>query len=116
MNLSARKRRERKAVLSVAGAEVGPAGEEQDGEVAPAQETEPADGGAKSGEAEDSTDGANLEQLSQCLIQPPTQHPYFLLLLGCDKQVGQGALWDAGLQGAEAQQGALCCGEQSGGQ
>ncbi|EMP28793.1 Ras-interacting protein 1, partial [Chelonia mydas] len=85
-NLGARKRRERKAVLSVAGAEVGPAGEEQDGEVAPAQETEPADGGAKSGEAEDSTDGANLEQLSQCLIQPPTQHPYFLLLLGCDKQ------------------------------
>uniref|UniRef100_A0A674K0Q6 Ras interacting protein 1 n=1 Tax=Terrapene triunguis TaxID=2587831 RepID=A0A674K0Q6_9SAUR len=57
MNLSARKRRERKAVLSVAGAE-----------------------------AEDSADGANLEQLSQCLIQPPTQHPYFLLLLGCDKQ------------------------------
>ncbi|KAG6921510.1 Ras interacting protein 1, partial [Chelydra serpentina] len=88
MNLSARKRRERKAVLSVAGAEVGPAGEEQDGEVAPAQaqEAEPADGGVKSGEAEDSADGANLEQLSQCLIQPPTQHPYFLLLLGCDKQ------------------------------
>uniref|UniRef100_A0A8C3FBB3 Ras interacting protein 1 n=1 Tax=Chrysemys picta bellii TaxID=8478 RepID=A0A8C3FBB3_CHRPI len=86
MNLSARKRRERKAVLSVAGAEVGPAGEEQEEEVAPAQEAEPADGGAKSGEAEDSADGANLEQLSQCLIQPPTQHPYFLLLLGCDKQ------------------------------
>ncbi|CAM2110213.1 unnamed protein product [Caretta caretta] len=86
MNLSARKRRERKAVLSVAGAEVGPASEEQDGEVSPAQEAEPADGGAKSGEAEDSADGANLEQLSQCLIQPPTQHPYFLLLLGCDKQ------------------------------
>ncbi|XP_043357101.1 ras-interacting protein 1 isoform X2 [Dermochelys coriacea] len=86
MNLSARKRRERKAVLSVAGAEVGPAGEEQEGEMAPAQEAEPADGGAKSGDAEDLADGANLEQLSQCLIQPPTQHPYFLLLLGCDKQ------------------------------
>uniref|UniRef100_A0A8C8VPM9 Ras interacting protein 1 n=1 Tax=Pelusios castaneus TaxID=367368 RepID=A0A8C8VPM9_9SAUR len=86
MNLSARKRRERKAVLSVAGAEVGPAGEEQEGEVAPTQEAELPDGGTKAGGAEELVDGASLEQLSQCLIQPPDQHPYFLLLLSYDKQ------------------------------
>ncbi|KYO23516.1 ras-interacting protein 1 isoform A [Alligator mississippiensis] len=49
MNLSAKKRRERKNIMSMAG-------------------------------TEEPIDGASLEQLSQCLIQPPTQNPYFLLL------------------------------------
>ncbi|XP_074872352.1 ras-interacting protein 1 isoform X1 [Carettochelys insculpta] len=86
MNLSARKRRERKAVLSVAGGEAGPGCEELECEPAPAQEAETADGSPTPGDAEELPDGASLEQLSQCLIQPPAQHPYFLLLLGYDKQ------------------------------
>ncbi|GAB0202107.1 ras-interacting protein 1 [Grus japonensis] len=78
MNLSTKRRRERKTVLSVAG---GEAGTPPNDEGPP--ETPPGEGAA--GE-EEAGEGAGLEQLSQCLIQPPQQHPYFLLLQGYGKQ------------------------------
>ncbi|XP_074875157.1 ras-interacting protein 1 [Buteo buteo] len=78
MNLSTKRRRERKTVLSVAGGEAGtPTTDEGP------PETPPGEGAA--GE-EEVGEGAGLEQLSQCLIQPPQQHPYFLLLQGYGKQ------------------------------
>uniref|UniRef100_A0A8C6X6H6 Ras interacting protein 1 n=1 Tax=Naja naja TaxID=35670 RepID=A0A8C6X6H6_NAJNA len=56
MNLSTKRRKDRKGVLSMA---VG----------------EP-----------EATDVASLEQLTQYLIQPPTEHPYFLQLLGYNEK------------------------------
>lgn len=82
MNLSTRRRRERKAVLSVAGGDPTAAPPSDGTPPAPS-----ADGAAGGGaEEEEGGDGASLEQLSQCLIQPPQHHPYFLLLQGYGKQ------------------------------
>ncbi|XP_067170469.1 ras-interacting protein 1 [Apteryx mantelli] len=80
MNLSAKKRRERKNVLSVAGGEPGPPPSSADAGNGNAAEEPPAEPGA----AEEPAEG--LEQLSQCLIRPPSRHPYFLLLQGYDPQ------------------------------
>lgn len=85
MNLSTKRRKDRKGVLSMA------AGESAEG---PTEEprlkaTEGAEGMlAPPAAEEEAVDVANLEQLSQCFIQPPTEHPYFLQLLGYnEKQV-----------------------------
>ncbi|XP_062456999.1 ras-interacting protein 1 isoform X2 [Rhea pennata] len=81
MNLSAKKRRERKTVLSVAGGEAGPPPTAAPAATPAAEEPAAEPGG---GGAEEPADG--LEQLSQCLIRPPSRHPYFLLLQGYDPQ------------------------------
>lgn len=64
-------------------AEGGPVGESR------LKAAEEAEGNpAPSASEEEATDVASLEQLTQCLIQPPTEHPYFLQLLGYnEKQV-----------------------------
>lgn len=86
MNLSTKRRKDRKGVLSMA------AGESTEGsaEDPRLKATEGAEGTpAPPASEEEVTDVANLEQLSQCLIQAPTEHPYFLQLLGYnEKQVG----------------------------
>ncbi|CAI5790839.1 ras-interacting protein 1 [Podarcis lilfordi] len=82
MNLSTKRRRDRKGVLSMAVGEPQEAAEEsrlKAAEGAEGTSTPPAS------EAE-AMDVANLEQLSQCLIQPPTEHPYFLQLLGYNEK------------------------------
>ncbi|XP_063157306.1 ras-interacting protein 1 [Candoia aspera] len=84
MNLSTKRRRERKGVLSMAvgePAEGGPADESR------LKAAEGAEGtSAPSASEEEATDVASLEQLTQCLIQPPTEHPYFLQLLGYNEK------------------------------
>ncbi|XP_058715721.1 ras-interacting protein 1 [Poecile atricapillus] len=76
MNLSTR-RRQRKA-LSLAGADAAagtpPAGPPGTSGTPPDSGTPPGDG------------GPSLELLSQCLIQPPQDRPYFLLLQGYGKE------------------------------
>ncbi|XP_068785320.1 ras-interacting protein 1 [Struthio camelus] len=78
MNLSAKKRRERKTVLSVAAGEAGPP--------PGAADEPPAEPPAAAAAAEPAEGDDGLEQLSQCLIQPPRRHPYFLLLQGYGPQ------------------------------
>ncbi|KAM9510608.1 LOW QUALITY PROTEIN: ras-interacting protein 1 [Guaruba guarouba] len=86
MNLSTRRRRERKAVLSVAGGDptAAPPTTTADDDGAPPAPS--ADGAAAGGGEEEEGGDGSLEQLSQCLIQPPQHHPYFLLLQGYGKQ------------------------------
>ncbi|KAJ6653361.1 hypothetical protein lerEdw1_009262 [Lerista edwardsae] len=83
MNLSTKRRKDRKGVLSMA------AGESAEGsaEEPRLKATEGAEGTvAPPASEEEAMDVANLEQLSQCLIQPPTEHPYFLQLLGYNEK------------------------------
>ncbi|XP_006026820.1 ras-interacting protein 1 isoform X2 [Alligator sinensis] len=85
MNLSAKKRRERKNIMSMAGGEAVPpgddgVGDEGESEATRSKELESTDSSINPTGTEEPIDGASLEQLSQCLIQPPTQNPYFLLL------------------------------------
>lgn len=97
MNLSAKKRRERKNIMSMAGGEAVPPGDDGDGdegesEATRSKELESTDSSINPTGTEEPIDGASLEQLSQCLIQPPTQNPYFLLLQSYnEKQVGGGS-------------------------
>ncbi|XP_061207303.1 ras-interacting protein 1, partial [Neopsephotus bourkii] len=92
MNLSTRRRRDRKAVLSVAGGDPTtpappPGPPPTDGTPpTPGPDGAAAGGGEEEEEEEGGGDGTSLEQLSQCLIQPPQHHPYFLLLQGYGKQ------------------------------
>ncbi|XP_061444612.1 ras-interacting protein 1 [Rhineura floridana] len=84
MNLSTKRRRERKGVLSMA------AGEPPEGGAAEESRLKAAEGAegtlAPPASEAEAMDVANLEQLSQCLIQPPTEHPYFLQLLGYNEK------------------------------
>ncbi|XP_029440257.1 ras-interacting protein 1 [Rhinatrema bivittatum] len=70
VNLNGKKRRDRKSIKSMAASETEPA---------PPDEAPEARGLEASDPAEEDTD---LERLSQCLIQPPADFPYFLLLQG----------------------------------
>ncbi|XP_037230686.1 LOW QUALITY PROTEIN: ras-interacting protein 1 [Falco rusticolus] len=81
MNLSTKRRRERKTVLSVAGGDPAPP-QSDEGPL----ETPPPPPGEGGAAEEEAGEGAGLEQLAQCLIQPPQQHPYFLLLQGYGRQ------------------------------
>ncbi|XP_060636355.2 ras-interacting protein 1 [Anolis sagrei] len=82
MNLSIKRRKDRKGVLSMA------VGEPAEG--SPSEESRlkvAADGtSAPPASEEEAVDVASLEQLTQCLIQPPTEHPYFLQLLGYNEK------------------------------
>ncbi|KAF7238828.1 Ras-interacting protein 1 [Varanus komodoensis] len=84
MNLSMKRRRERKGVLSMAVGEPAEGGSAEEPRLKAGEEAE---GMSASPASEDAAvDGANLEQLTQCLIQPPTEHPYFLQLLGYNEK------------------------------
>ncbi|XP_071966623.1 ras-interacting protein 1 isoform X3 [Engystomops pustulosus] len=88
INLNTKKRRERKNIKSMVDNDTDPGKEEglnqKDG---PMQNT--TEGNNSIDYPEDSNDHIDLdfEHLSQCLIQPPSQHPYFLLLQGYKKNV-----------------------------
>ncbi|KAG8429471.1 hypothetical protein GDO86_020111, partial [Hymenochirus boettgeri] len=88
VNLNSKKRRERKSIKSMVANDGDPG---QDGD------QNPKDGNSEikniseidrnTDHIDDSADQTDLdfERLSQCLIQPPTEHPYFLLLQGYNK-------------------------------
>ncbi|CAJ0940555.1 unnamed protein product [Ranitomeya imitator] len=88
INLNTKKRRERKSIKSMVANDPDPG---QDGGL------NPKDGNMQnSTECSSSVDGSenatdqiglDFEHLSQYLIQPPTEHPYFLLLQGYNKDV-----------------------------
>ncbi|XP_063798793.1 ras-interacting protein 1 isoform X2 [Pseudophryne corroboree] len=88
INLNSKKRRERKSIKSMVANDTDPG---QDGDQSRK------DGGMQNSAehnssvdcADDPTDQVDLdfERLSQCLIQPPSEHPYFLLLQGYNKDV-----------------------------
>ncbi|XP_073408219.1 ras-interacting protein 1 isoform X1 [Dendrobates tinctorius] len=88
INLNTKKRRERKSIKSMVANDPDPG---QDGGL------NPKDGNMQNSiecsssvdGSEDATDqiGLDFERLSQYLIQPPTDHPYFLLLQGYNKDV-----------------------------
>ncbi|NXN93722.1 RAIN protein, partial [Rhinopomastus cyanomelas] len=78
LNLSTRRRRDRKAVLSVHPAPPGPEGPPDAAGDPPAHRPD--------GDGEGDNGGPSLELLSQCLIQPPKDRPYFLLLQGYGHQ------------------------------
>ncbi|XP_020654634.3 ras-interacting protein 1 isoform X1 [Pogona vitticeps] len=84
MNLSTKRRRDRKGVLSMAAGEPAEGGPSEDSRVKASASAEGPPAPPTS--EEDAMEGANLEQLTQCLIQPPTEHPYFLQLLGYNEK------------------------------
>lgn len=93
MNLSTKRRRDRKGVLSMAAGEPAEGGQAEEPRLKAAEGAEGSSPTPAS--EEEALDASNLEQLSQCLIQPPTEHPYFLQLLGYnEKQVGPRFCWE----------------------
>ncbi|XP_053308345.1 ras-interacting protein 1 isoform X2 [Spea bombifrons] len=87
INLNSKKRRERKSIKSMvandtdATQDVDPS--QKDGSVeiqSLSENTHNADS------VDYAADNLDFERLSQCLIQPPVQHPYFLLLQGYNKE------------------------------
>ncbi|XP_026567806.1 ras-interacting protein 1 [Pseudonaja textilis] len=84
MNLSTKRRKDRKGVLSMAVGEPVEGGPVEESRFKAAEESE--GNPAPSASEEEAMDVASLEQLTQCLIQPPTEHPYFLQLLGYNEK------------------------------
>ncbi|KAK9397529.1 ras-interacting protein 1 [Crotalus adamanteus] len=84
MNLSTKRRKDRKGVLSMAVGEPAEGGPVEESRLKAAEEAE--GNPAPLASEEEITDVASLEQLTQCLIQPPTEHPYFLQLLGYNEK------------------------------
>ncbi|KAL7990031.1 hypothetical protein Chor_012697 [Crotalus horridus] len=84
MNLSTKRRRDCKGVLSMAVGELAEGGPVGESRLKAAKEAE--GNPAPSASEEEAMDVASLEQLTQCLIQPPTEHPYFLQLLGYNEK------------------------------
>ncbi|XP_058037604.1 ras-interacting protein 1 isoform X2 [Ahaetulla prasina] len=84
MNLSTKRRKDRKGVLSMAVGEPMEGGPAEESRLKAAEEAE--GNPTPSASEEEATDVATLEQLTQCLIQPPTEHPYFLQLLGYNEK------------------------------
>ncbi|XP_066463798.1 ras-interacting protein 1 isoform X2 [Eleutherodactylus coqui] len=88
INLNTKKRRERKSIKSMVANDTDPGQEgglhQKDGNMQNSTERN-----SSVDCPEDSTDQIDLdfERLSQCLIQPPSEHPYFLLLQGYNKDV-----------------------------
>ncbi|XP_056399446.1 ras-interacting protein 1 isoform X2 [Hyla sarda] len=88
INLNTKKRRERKSIKSMVANDADPSQDgglnQKDGNMQNSTERNSSVDGP-----EDSADQNDLdfERLSQCLIQPPSEHPYFLLLQGYNKDV-----------------------------
>ncbi|XP_069804897.1 ras-interacting protein 1 isoform X2 [Dendropsophus ebraccatus] len=88
INLNTKKRRERKSIKSMVANDTDPGQDgglnQKDGNM---QNSTERSSGVDC--PEDSTDqnDFDFERLSQCLIQPPSEHPYFLLLQGYNKDV-----------------------------
>ncbi|XP_073512341.1 ras-interacting protein 1 isoform X2 [Phyllobates terribilis] len=88
INLNTKKRRERKSIKSMVANDPDPGQDgglnPKDGNMLNSTECSSSVDGS-----EDATDqiGLDFERLSQYLIQPPTDHPYFLLLQGYSKDV-----------------------------
>ncbi|KAM4703991.1 ras-interacting protein 1 [Rhinophrynus dorsalis] len=88
INLNSKKRRERKSIKSMVANDLDPAQDgdpnQKDGNTEIKNLTE---GDRNADRVDDSAEQVDLdfERLSQCLIQPPSEHPYFLLLQGYNK-------------------------------
>ncbi|XP_075696134.1 ras-interacting protein 1 isoform X1 [Rhinoderma darwinii] len=88
INLNTKKRRERKSIKSMVANDTDPGQDggldQKDGNMQNATERN------SSVECPEDPAGQidfDFERLSQCLIQPPSEHPYFLLLQGYNKDV-----------------------------
>ncbi|XP_053546613.1 ras-interacting protein 1 isoform X2 [Bombina bombina] len=85
INLNSKKRRERKIIKSMVANDKDP---DQDGESSQKDSETQNSTEGNTDQVEDSADQvypADFERLSQSLIQPPADHPYFLLLQGYNK-------------------------------
>ncbi|KAM8927059.1 ras-interacting protein 1 isoform 2-T2 [Pelodytes ibericus] len=86
INLNTKKRRERKSIKSMVANDTDPS---QDGDTKQQDRTVEMQISSEDGQNVDgrdySADTLDFERLSQCLIQPPAEHPYFLLLQGYSK-------------------------------
>ncbi|XP_069463124.1 ras-interacting protein 1 [Ambystoma mexicanum] len=91
MNLNTKKRRERKNVKSMVANEDEDPGQctepiLPDGTFETPTSAEGATNPASADDVADTVDTGDLERLSQCLIQPPSELPYFLLLQGYNEK------------------------------
>ncbi|MEE6483178.1 hypothetical protein FKM82_013460 [Ascaphus truei] len=77
INLNTKKRRDRKSIKSMVASDTDTGQDEPDGNAELHNSTE-----ARIDDSADQVDASDFERLSQCLIQPPAEHPYFLLLQG----------------------------------
>ncbi|KAM4652863.1 ras-interacting protein 1 isoform 2-T2 [Discoglossus pictus] len=89
VNLTSKKRRERKSIKSMVSndTEAGQDGDpsQKDGNADMQNSTEGNSNMDNIDDSADQVDPSDFERLTQCLIQPPADHPYFLLLQGYNK-------------------------------
>ncbi|KAE8593513.1 hypothetical protein XENTR_v10019169 [Xenopus tropicalis] len=87
VNINSKKRRERKSIKSMVANDGDPGQDLSQSQKDGISEMKNLSEGDRNVDRDDSADQMDLdfERLSQCLIQPPAEHPYFLLLQGYNK-------------------------------